>query len=141
MSLIKVVIAEKVQEIGPTSCVNISETTFEQVKDYHGFNFNNGPDGEYNGMKTYVLRAFDERLATHGSDFDLNAPLKSQQAAQEAAKSKEVGRRQTASSGAGITRMPTRVGSAMGPRPGGGSNLAAPNPGLARVNSFNSLSK
>ena len=134
-------IAEKVQEIGPTGCVNISESTHEQVKDYHGFNFSNGPDGNYNGMSTYVLRAFDERLAAHASDFDLSAPLKSQQAAQEAAKTNAAGRRQTGGTGAmsaNIARMPTRVGSAMGPRPGGAS-LAAPGSALRRENSFNTL--
>ena len=93
-------------------------------------------------MNTYVLRAFDERLAAaHASDFDLNAPLKSQQMAQEVAKTTAAGRRQTGgASGMGnaITRMPTRVGSAMGPRPGGGS-LAAPGSTLKRENSFNAL--
>lgn len=89
-------------------------------------------------MKTYVLRAFDERLATHGSDFDLNAPLKSQQAAQEAAKSKEVGRRQTVGSASGA-RMQTRP--TMVQRPVGTSSLGAAQPSekLTRVNSHVAL--
>ena len=105
-----------------------------QVKDYHGFHFNEVPDGNYNGVNTYILRAFDEKLAAHGSDFDLNAPLKSTQMAQEAAKSTVAQRRQTAGTGT-ISRMPTRAGSAMGQR----TALAAPGNSLKRENSFNTL--
>jgi hypothetical protein len=84
------------------------------------------------------LRAFDEKLVAHGSDFDLNAPLKSTQMAQEAAKSTVAQRRQTGGSGGGIARMPARAGSAMGQRT---ATLAAPGVpgGLRRENSFNAL--
>jgi class 3 adenylate cyclase len=79
-----VLLAEKVQEIAPVGYVNISEQAYEQVKDYHGFGFTNNPEKLANGTKTYVLKAFDDRLvAAHASDFDISAPLKS---TQEAAK-------------------------------------------------------
>ncbi len=100
-----VTIAEKIQEIAPVGAVNISQSTYEQVKDYHGFSFHHTAELVYNGKPTYVLKAFDERLATHGSDLDISAPLKSQQAAQEAAK---VARAPTA-----MGRKGTMAGSAM----------------------------
>ena len=138
-----VLLAEKVQEIAPVGSVNISETAYEQVKDYHGFNFATKPEGNYNGMGTYVLKAFDDRLATHGSDFDLSAPLKSAQAAQEAAKAGKTGSTLT---GATLARKATSITQNMAgapsiKRPSTAVNRAALAAGmpLKRDLSFNTL--
>lgn len=138
-----VLYAEKVQEIAPVGYVNISETSYEQVKDYHGFGFTKGHEQTPNGMDTYVLKGFDDRLVAHGSDFDLNAPLKSQQAAQDAKTAAK-----PMNGGAALTRKGTSMNPAGGPppsaggkRPAGGNRatLATPGSNLARNNSFNTL--
>ena len=144
-----VTIAEKIQEIAPVGHVNISQSSYEQVKDYHGFSFHHTSDLVYNGKPTYVLKAFDERLATHGSELDISAPLKSTQAAQEAAKIARaptgMGRKGTMGTGAmakkggeGAANLSKKANEMKEQQAGKRLSLNAGNP-LARTPSFNAI--
>ncbi|KAI9207326.1 nucleotide cyclase [Polychytrium aggregatum] len=68
-----VTFAERVQERCPLDKVNVSCTTLELVKDYHGFEADKSMTDEVDGVATCVIAATDTRMiASNLHSFELN---------------------------------------------------------------------